>query len=164
MPDGQRKGRDQGKKKKGLEGYFGTGARVPPPNREGTPIDAVGKRRGEEDRTNVCTAGEGGRTPDLTEQGHRDNSNKGEEGDKRGNRKKSTPNLEGTPIGEVDRRRGERTRRTIVQEGRERACSHPQHMGTKTTQTREGRATKGGIDENLHQTRKGLQLVLAEEE
>ncbi len=34
------------KKKKGLEGYFGTGARMPPPNREGTPIDAVGKRRG----------------------------------------------------------------------------------------------------------------------
>ena len=68
------------KKKKGLEGYFGTGARVPPPNREGTPIDAVGKRRGEEDRTNVCTAGEGRRTPNLTEHGHRDKSNKGGEG------------------------------------------------------------------------------------
>ncbi len=47
------------KKKKGLEGYFGTGARVPPPNREGTPIGAVGKRRGEEDRTNTRTAGGG---------------------------------------------------------------------------------------------------------
>ena len=33
-------------KKKGLEEYFGAGARVPPPSLEGTPIDAVGKRRG----------------------------------------------------------------------------------------------------------------------
>ena len=44
------------KKERGLEGYFGTGARVPPPNWEGTPIDAVGKRRGEEDRTKARTA------------------------------------------------------------------------------------------------------------
>ena len=142
--------RQRQKKKKGLEGYFGTGTCVPPSNWEGTPIDAVGKRRGKENRTNVRTAGEGGRTPNLTEHGHRDKSNKGGEGDKRGNREKSTPNLEGTPIGEVDRRRGERTRRTIVQEGRERACLHPRHMGTRTTLTREGRATKGGIDKNLH--------------
>ena len=33
-------------KKKGLEDYFGAGARVPPPSLEGTSIDAVGKRRG----------------------------------------------------------------------------------------------------------------------
>ena len=33
-------------KKKGLEGYFGAGARVPPPTLERTPIGAVGKRRG----------------------------------------------------------------------------------------------------------------------
>ena len=31
-------------KKKGLEGYFGVGARVPPPTLEGTPTDAAGKR------------------------------------------------------------------------------------------------------------------------
>ena len=72
-PTVNKRAQAKAKKKKGLEGYFGTGARVPPPNREGTPIDAVGKRRGEEDRTNDHTAGEGGRTPDLTKQGHREN-------------------------------------------------------------------------------------------
>ena len=35
-------------KKKGLEGYFGVGARVPPPTLEGTPTDAAGKRKGGE--------------------------------------------------------------------------------------------------------------------
>jgi hypothetical protein len=87
------------KKKKGLEGYFGTGARVPPPNREGTPINAVGKRRGEEDRTNAHTARGGGRTPN---QGHRGKSNKKGEGDRRGNREESMPNLEGTSVDAVD--------------------------------------------------------------
>ncbi len=33
-------------KKKGLENYFGTGARVPPPSLAGTPTDAAGQRRG----------------------------------------------------------------------------------------------------------------------
>jgi hypothetical protein len=94
------------KKKKGLEGYFGTGTRVSPPNREGTPIDAVGKRRGEENKTKVCTRGEGRRSLELTAHGYRDKSNKGGEGDQKGNRKKSTPNLEWTPIGKVRRRRG----------------------------------------------------------
>ena len=93
------------KKMKGLEGYFGTGTRVLPPNREGTPIDAVGKRRGEEDKTNVCTRGDDGRTLELTAHGYRDKSNKGGKSDQRGNRKKSMLNLEGTPIGEVKRRR-----------------------------------------------------------
>ena len=32
-------------KKKGLENYFGVGARVPPPSLEGSPADAVGKRK-----------------------------------------------------------------------------------------------------------------------
>ena len=41
--------------------------------------------------------------PDLTEQGHRDKLNKRGEGDKRGDREKSMPNLERTPIDEVNR-------------------------------------------------------------
>ena len=142
------------KKKKGLEGYFGTGAWVPPPNREGTPIDAVGKRRGEEDRTNARTAGGGGRTPD---QGHREKSNK--KGDKRGKREKSIPNLEGLQLTRLTEEGGGRTRQLIVQEGRERAQPYPWHGGTKATQTREGRAIKRGIDKNLHPTRKGLLLA-----
>ena len=80
---------------------------MPPPNREGTPIDAVGKRRGEEDKANNCTRREGKRLLKLTAHGYRDKSNKGGEGDQRGNRKKFTPNLEGTPIDTVGRRRGE---------------------------------------------------------
>ena len=46
-------------KKKGLEGYFGAGSRVPPPTLEGTPIDAVGKRRGGEETTSGRNKGEG---------------------------------------------------------------------------------------------------------
>ena len=46
-------------KKKGLEGYFGTGACMPPPSLEGTPINAVGKRRGEEAKANDRKEGEG---------------------------------------------------------------------------------------------------------
>ncbi len=34
--------------KKGLENYFGMGARVPPPTLEGTPSDATGRRKGGE--------------------------------------------------------------------------------------------------------------------
>ena len=33
-------------KKKGLESYFGAGARVPPPSLDGTPTDAAGQPRG----------------------------------------------------------------------------------------------------------------------
>jgi hypothetical protein len=126
------------KKKKGLEGYFGTGARVPPPNQEGTPIDAVGKRRGEEDRTNVCTAGEGGRTACLTEQGQRDKSNKEGERDKRGNHEKSTPNLEGTPIDEVNRRRGGENKAT------DRTGGEGESLIAPTAHEAKGNSNKGG--------------------
>ena len=42
------------KKKKGLGGYFGTGARMLPPNLKGTPIDAVGTRRGGRTRQTIA--------------------------------------------------------------------------------------------------------------
>jgi hypothetical protein len=132
------------KKKKGLEGYFGTGARVPPPNREGTPIDAVGKRRGEEDRTNARTAWEGGRTPDLMEQGHRDKSNKRGEGDKRGNREKSTPNLEGTPIDEVDRRRGGEDKASDCTGGEGESLLAPTAHGDKDNSNKGGEGDQRG--------------------
>jgi hypothetical protein len=35
---------------KGLEDFFGQGPHVPAPSQEGTPIDAVVKRRGEENK------------------------------------------------------------------------------------------------------------------
>jgi hypothetical protein len=47
------------KKKNGLEGYFGTGTCMPPPNQEGTPIEAVGRRWGGEDKANNRTRGKG---------------------------------------------------------------------------------------------------------
>ena len=121
------------KKKKGLEGYFGTGARVPPPNREGTPIDAVGKRRGEEDRTNVRTAGEGGRTPDLTEQGHRDKSNKKGEGDKRGNREDK-----------VDRGRGGEDKVTDCTGGEGKSSTAPTAHGDKGDSNKRGEGNQKG--------------------
>ena len=104
-------------------------------------------------------SGGGGRTPDLTEQGHREKSNKEGEGDRRGNRKESMPNLEGTPVDAVDRGGGGRTGQLIVQEGRESAQPYPRHAGTKATQTREGRAIKRGVDKKLHPTREGLLLA-----
>ena len=135
------------KKKKGLEGHFGTGTRVPPPNWEGTPIDAVGKRRGEEDRTNVCTGGEGGRTPNLTAHGYRDKSNKEGEGDQRGIREKLTPNLEGTPIGEVDRRRGGEDKTNNCTRGEGESLLAPTAHGYKDN------SNKGG-EGNQRRTRK----------
>jgi hypothetical protein len=132
------------KKKKGLEAYFGTGACVPPPNREGTPIDAVGKRRGEEDRTSVGTAGEGGCTPELTEQGHRDKSNKRGEGDKRGNHEKLTPNLEGTPIGEVDRRRGGEDKANDCTGGEGESLLAPTAHGDKDNSNKGGEGDQRG--------------------
>jgi hypothetical protein len=78
------------KLKKGLEGYFGAGTRVPLPNLEGIPIDAVGRRRGGEDKANDRTRGEGERSLDAMANGYKAKSTKGGEGDQRGNREKST--------------------------------------------------------------------------
>ena len=68
-------------KKKGLEGYFGAGARVPPPTLKGTPIDAARKRRGGEETTSGRNKGEGGSSavPRMEAK-----SNIGGEGEKRG--------------------------------------------------------------------------------
>jgi hypothetical protein len=46
-------------KKKGPEEFFGKGLRVQPPSREGTPIDAVVKRRGNKNKANDRKEGEG---------------------------------------------------------------------------------------------------------
>ena len=78
------------KKKNGLEGYFGTGTCVPPPNQEGTPIEAVGRRWGGEDKANNRTRGEGERSLEPTAHGYKAKSTKGGEGNQRGNREKST--------------------------------------------------------------------------
>ncbi len=45
--------------KKGLENYFGMGARVPPPSLEGSPSDAVGRRKGGEGKEAISAEGEG---------------------------------------------------------------------------------------------------------
>ena len=51
-------------KKNGLENYFGTGVRMPPPSLAGTPIDAAGKQRGESTRRERINARlNRGRTP-----------------------------------------------------------------------------------------------------
>ena len=68
-------------KKKGLEGYFGAGARVPPQTLKGTPIDAARKRRGGEETTSGHNTGEGG---SLAVPRMEANSNIGGEGKKRG--------------------------------------------------------------------------------
>lgn len=54
-------------KKKGLENYFGVGARVPPPSLEGSPADAVGKRKAGDGKEAISAEGEGRRitTPGL---------------------------------------------------------------------------------------------------
>ena len=49
--------------KKGLENFFGTGARVPPPSLAGTPSDAAGRRQGGEGKAATSKEGEGRRTP-----------------------------------------------------------------------------------------------------
>ena len=49
--------------KKGLENYFGTGVRVPPPSLAGTPSDAAGRRQGGEGKAATSKEGEGRQTP-----------------------------------------------------------------------------------------------------
>jgi hypothetical protein len=44
--------------KKGLENYFGTGVRVPPPSLAGTPSDAAGRHKGGADKTANSKEGE----------------------------------------------------------------------------------------------------------
>ena len=65
-------------KKKGLEDYFGTGVRVPPPSLAGTPTDAVGQRRrgGQKE-------GQGDQTPQRRgeNQSPRDDGKKDQRGD-----------------------------------------------------------------------------------
>jgi hypothetical protein len=48
-------------KKKGLEDFFGKGPRVPPPSKEGSPIDAARKRRVQEGKADERKEGEGKR-------------------------------------------------------------------------------------------------------
>ena len=73
-------------KKKGLENYFGTGVRMPPPSLAGTPIDAAGKRRG-----GVHKEGKDKRTPQSG--ANSDTRNKGEDnqrGESAGSTRKSS--------------------------------------------------------------------------
>jgi hypothetical protein len=78
-------------KKKGLENYFGTGVRMPPPSLAGTPINAAGKQRG-----GVHKEGKDKRTPQSGE--NSDTRDKGEDnqrgesvGSTRKSSKKSPP-------------------------------------------------------------------------
>ncbi len=163
-PDGHKRAQAKAKKKKGLEGYFGTGTCVPPPNREGTPIDAVGKRRGEEDKPNIRTRGEGGCTLKLTAHGYRDKSYTGGEGDQRGNREKSMQNLEGTPVSGVDRRRGGEDKANAHTKRGGESWLTPMAHGYKDNSNKGGEGDQRRNGKNLRQTWRGPQLMLAEEE
>ena len=65
-------------KKKGLEDYFGAGARVPPPSLEGTPIDAAGKRRGETEGVSSGSDKEKGKSTASKDTPHSVNNNQAE--------------------------------------------------------------------------------------
>ena len=69
------------------------------PNLERTPIGEVDRRRGGEDKAHDRTGGEGESLIAPTARGDKGNSNKGGEGNQRGNRQKSTSNPERTSIG-----------------------------------------------------------------
>ena len=93
-------------KKKGLENYFGTGVRMPPPSLAGTPIDAAGKRRG-----GVHKEGKDTRTPQLG--ANSDTRDKGEDnqrGKSAGSTRKSSK--KSSPKGSDDKhsRRSKKTR------------------------------------------------------
>ena len=100
------------KKKKGLEGYFGTGAYLPPPNLEGTPIDAVGRRRGGEDKANNRTRGEGERLLKPTADRYKAKSTKGGEGNQRGNHEKSTKKSKKSPRKSLDDEHSRQSKKT----------------------------------------------------
>ena len=85
------------KKKKGLGGYFGTGARMLPPNLKGTPFDAVGKRRGGEDKANNCTREEGECSLEPKVDGYKAKSNKGGEANRGGTKRNLQSSLRSHP-------------------------------------------------------------------
>ncbi len=70
---------------------------MPPPNLEGTPIDAIGRRRGGEDKANDRTRGEGEHLLETTADGYKAKSNKGGECNQRGNREKSMKKSKKSP-------------------------------------------------------------------
>ena len=100
-------------KKKGLEGYFGAGARVPPPTLEGTPIDAVGKRRGGEETTSGSNKGEGENSAVPRMDGSKAKSNKGE-GEQRGSRAASTKPSKKSPRNASDDEQSRQSKKTTV--------------------------------------------------
>ena len=96
-------------KKKGLEGYFGAGARVPPPTLKGTPIDAARKRRGGEETTSGHNKGEGG---SLAVPRMEANSNIGGKGEQRGSRANTTKLSKKSPRNASDDDLSRRSKKT----------------------------------------------------
>ena len=96
-------------KKKGVEGYFGAGARAPPPTLKGTPIDAARKRRGGEETTSGCNKGEGG-CPAVPRM--ETNSNIGGEGEQMGSRAKTTKPSKKSPRNTSDDDLSRRSKKT----------------------------------------------------
>jgi hypothetical protein len=86
-------------KKKGLEGYFGAGARMPPPTLKGTPIYAARKRRGGEETTSGRNKGDGGSSAVPRMEA---SSNIGGEGKQRGSRAKTTKPSKKSPCNALD--------------------------------------------------------------
>ena len=81
-------------------------------NLEGTPIDAVGRRRGGEDKANDRTGGEGERSLEPTADGYKAKSNKGGEGDQSGNREKSMKKSKKSPRKSSDDEHSRRSKKT----------------------------------------------------
>ena len=71
-------------------------------NLEGTPIDAGGRRRGGVDKANNSTRGKCEHSFENTAHGCKAKSNKGGEGDQRGNREKSTTKSKKSPHKSLD--------------------------------------------------------------
>ncbi len=126
-------------KKKGLEGYFGTGARVPPPTLEGTPTDAAGKRGGGEKTASGRNKGEGERSTVPRTDGSQAVSNQGGEGKQRRCLVTSTTPSKKSPRNASDDEHSRRSKKTRSDD----EVSSPEESGGVDTANLE--AIKGSL-------------------
>jgi hypothetical protein len=119
------------------------------PNLEGTPIDEVDRGRGGEDKATDCTGGEGKSSTTPPACGDKGNSNKGGEGNQKGNRQKSTSNPERTSIGAGGRKMREVEKATNTTGGKRQPPTEITAHGRKAKSNKEG-------EDNQRRTREKL--------
>ena len=120
------------------------------PNLEGTPIDTVGRRRGGEDKANDHTREERERSLEPTAHGCKAKSNKGGEGDQRGNREKSTKKLKKSPRKSLDDKLSRQSKKTRLDDEASSPADAPGDGKTANLEAIKGSLRKKGSGTPTH--------------